>query len=153
MGNNSNAIKSKQLGMDYGTATSRLRKMVLLNLLQRLGDDFCFQCGERIETVEDLTLEHKVPWLHGSNALFWDVNNVAFSHRSCNSSAARITPERRKGNPTSGRCNSKFSAEEVRYIRKSAKEGVPVRVLAREFGVHHKTIQHMVGRKTWKNIK
>ena len=32
----------------------------------------------------------KKPWLDEDTRLFWDMGNIAFSHRSCNSSAARF---------------------------------------------------------------
>ena len=44
----------------------------------------CFKCGETIETPETLSIEHKIPWLDNSVELFWDMNNIAFSHLSCN---------------------------------------------------------------------
>lgn len=53
--------------------------------------DNCFQCGEPIETVEDFSIEHKVPWLDSEDPvkMFFDLTNVAFSHISCNVKAAR----------------------------------------------------------------
>ena len=77
-------IKSAHLGMPHGTAQNRLRKMIIFHLAQRLGEDFCFKCGRRIATAEELSIEHKTPWLHGELSLFWDMGNIAFSHRRCN---------------------------------------------------------------------
>ena len=77
-------IKSAHLGMPHGTAQNRLRKMIIFHLAQKLGEDFCFKCGQRIETAEELSIDHKVPWLHGDQALFWSMDNIAFSHRKCN---------------------------------------------------------------------
>jgi hypothetical protein len=82
--------KNKQLGMHYGTAAQRLRKMIMFAMVKDLGLDNCFQCGKPIETVEELSIEHKVPWLDSEDpkGLFFDLENVAFSHLSCNCSAA-----------------------------------------------------------------
>ena len=82
--------KSKQLGMNHSTASGRLRKKILFMLIQRLKLDTCFQCKNLIVEVEDLSIEHKKPWLDEDPRLFWDMGNIAFSHRSCNSSAARF---------------------------------------------------------------
>lgn len=62
-----------------------------VNLLQRLGEDKCYKCGEQIQTPEELSLEHKENWLHRDPALFWDLNNISFSHWRCN------RPERHSG--------------------------------------------------------
>ena len=75
--------------MNISTATNRLRKDVLFSLAVQAGHK-CFQCGGDMSR-DDFTLEHKRPWLHEKNAidLFFDLNNVAFSHSACNSSASR----------------------------------------------------------------
>ena len=92
MSHSSNNKKAKQLGMPSGTASNRLVKLVLLDLLQKLKTNFCFRCKEEIVRVEDLSLDHKEPWLDTSTDLFWDLDNIAFSHRSCNIRAARRSP-------------------------------------------------------------
>jgi len=84
MAYDSNRVKTVHLGMPYGTAMHKLRKNLVFHMAQRLGEDFCFKCGNRIETAEELSIEHKAPWLHSDEALFWDMDNIAFSHRVCN---------------------------------------------------------------------
>lgn len=93
---NSNKKKSLQLGMAHGTAANRLRKMILFSLLRQLELDTCFQCGREIESIENLSVEHKVPWLDSADpiSLFFDLDNIAFSHLSCNVGAARQTKPR-----------------------------------------------------------
>ncbi len=54
-----------------------------LNLLN------CFRCDEQILNIKDFTIDHKKEWLYNDKNLFWDINNIAFSHLSCNSAAAR----------------------------------------------------------------
>lgn len=83
--------KNDQLGMPFGTANARLKKNILFSLLVRLNDNVCFQCGKVIDTVEELSIEHKKPWLDSSPELFWDLNNIAFSHLSCNIRAGDYT--------------------------------------------------------------
>lgn len=86
--------KSEQLGMPFGTASARLRKLILFNLLQRLGEDICFHCNNKIDKVEELSIEHKEAWLNVSPDLFWDLNNISFSHLSCNSANGKRQPKR-----------------------------------------------------------
>lgn len=89
---NGNAKKAKQLGMPLGTAANRLRKMLLFDMMQRLGEDSCFRCGRRIQDIKNFSIEHKQPYLNSNNPaeLFFDLNNIAFSHLSCNCSAGRL---------------------------------------------------------------
>lgn len=86
---NSNKKKYEQLGMPLGTAQNRLKKLILFALIQDACLDNCFQCGKKIKKVQDLSIEHKVPWLDNDVKLFWDLENIAFSHLKCNSASAR----------------------------------------------------------------
>ena len=81
---NSNQRKDATLGMAHGTANGRLRKNILFHLLVKLKENICFKCGEQIQVVDDLSIEHKLPWEGRSADLFWDLNNIAFSHLRCN---------------------------------------------------------------------
>lgn len=76
--------KSNFLGMPHGTAANRLRKLILFDLLKRHNENLCFKCGELIETAEELSIEHKQAWENVSVELFWDLDNIAFSHLTCN---------------------------------------------------------------------
>lgn len=78
------ANKSKFLGLSYGTAQNRLRNIVLFALLEKHNENVCYRCGKKIETVGELSIEHKNNWIGISIDLFWDLDNVAFSHRICN---------------------------------------------------------------------
>ena len=86
----SNKIKREALSMPFGTAQNRLRKAIMFQMIQKLGLDICFQCGKKIETIEELSIEHKISWLYSNNPkeLFFDLDNIAFSHLKCNSLAA-----------------------------------------------------------------
>lgn len=88
-----NIKKSKQLGMPLGTASGRLRKSILFHLVTELNRNICYQCNNKIFSENELSIEHKIPYLDSSDPvkLFFDIENIAFSHLSCNVSAARRT--------------------------------------------------------------
>jgi hypothetical protein len=85
-----NKVKAAALGMSHGTAANRLRKMILFSLVCRLSLNMCYQCGGEILSVNDLSIEHKEPWLRADDPSqsFFNLDNIAFSHLSCNSGAA-----------------------------------------------------------------
>lgn len=96
--NNSMKRKNDFLGVPYGTACNKLRKNLLFYLVCELGKDICFRCGNKINRPEDLSIDHIRDWLGNSRELFWDLNNITFSHLSCNSlSRRRFGPEPKKG--------------------------------------------------------
>tara|TARA_Y100001973_G_C5162294_1_gene314205 strand:- start:351 stop:905 length:555 start_codon:yes stop_codon:yes gene_type:complete len=83
--------KTEQLGISPSTAYNRLKKNLMFSMAQLLDMDWCFQCGAKIESKEELSVEHMVPWQNSENPveLFYDITNIAFSHRGCNSGASR----------------------------------------------------------------
>ena len=89
--------KTKQLGIDPGTASNRLKKNLLFEFAKRLDMHWCYQCAAEIKDSDDFSIEHKTPWLHSEDprGLFFDIDNIAFSHKSCNYKAAR----KRQGKP------------------------------------------------------
>lgn len=87
--NNSELQKKIQLGMSVTGARHKLLRALLFRLVVKLGLDNCFRCGKKINDVSWLTIEHKKPWLHVDVSLFWDVENICFSHSKCNSGARR----------------------------------------------------------------
>ncbi len=95
--------KDEQLAMPFGTAANRLKKLILFNLLKKVKDNFCYQCGKEINVAEDLSIEHKIPFLNSEDPikLFFDLDNIAFSHLKCNSIARR--PKLNKKHPS---CNA-----------------------------------------------
>lgn len=86
-----NDAKREQLGMAYGTARNKLQKELIFKMAKELGLSNCFQCGKPINNSNELSIEHKTPWLYSDDpvALFFDLDNIAFSHLSCNCKAAR----------------------------------------------------------------
>lgn len=90
MSNKYKKERSEQLGMDVGKANHKLVKDILWNFAVKLDMNKCFQCGEEM-TRETFSIEHKIPWLHSDNPsdLFFDIDNISFSHLKCNIGAAR----------------------------------------------------------------
>ncbi len=81
--------KSEALGMAWGTANGKLRKMILFSLVCRLSLNLCYRCDSEILSIDDLSIEHKEPWSQADDPVqsFFDLNNIAFSHLSCNVNA------------------------------------------------------------------
>lgn len=74
-----------------GTATYKLYRLVIWSLLQELGRAICYRCnGPLIEG--EFHLDHKQPWRYTEDpiGLFFDLNNVAFSHPKCNLTARKV---------------------------------------------------------------
>lgn len=95
MSEKQNKVKSEQLGMSFSTASNRLRKMVMFQLVQQCGRNNCHRCGEKIDDIDNFSIEHMEEWLHSENPkeLFFDLNNIAFSHHTCNTRARRRKSE------------------------------------------------------------
>ena len=91
MSKDGNRKKNEQLGMNFSTAAGKLRKMLLWKFVQETGNDICFQCGETIENLDQLSMEHKIPWLDSEDpvGLYFNLDNIAFSHISCNCAAGK----------------------------------------------------------------
>lgn len=89
--NKNNEKKTLQLGMPIGTASNRLRKLIIFDLLKKSYLNVCHQCETDINSVDDLSIEHITPWLDSEKPLdlFFDLNNIGFSHLSCNVGARR----------------------------------------------------------------
>lgn len=80
----------EQLGMPYGTAFGQLRKIILFDLVRKLSLNICYRCGLEIQDPKSLSVEHKRNWMDVDVSLFWDLENITYSHLSCNSRASRI---------------------------------------------------------------
>jgi hypothetical protein len=83
--------KDDLLGMPYGTACNRLRKLLMFRMAVALGLDICFRCRERIQSDTDFSIEHKNNWQEAEDPLetFLDAENIAFSHLLCNTKASK----------------------------------------------------------------
>ncbi len=149
-----NEKKSRQLGMSFNKAQRILKKTILFDLVKKLKLDTCYRCNRRIEDIKNLSIEHKKPWLNSENPieLFFDLNNIAFSHLSCNSACADKTSHRTKefrekislatSGENSGKC--KLSSKEVDTIRIMTKKGLSSRQIAKKFNVSHTQILDII---------
>ena len=82
--------KRNQLGMNPSTASQRLARDLLYRYAVELHDLPCHHCNQRM-TRETFSIEHIVPWLDSDDpvGLYFDLDNISFSHDSCNKAAAR----------------------------------------------------------------
>ena len=142
--------KNKLLGMHYSTAYNRLRKMVLWKYVVLVGDDVCFRCGERIESIRQLSIEHKESWMGSEDPLdaFFDLDNVAFSHLSCN--CASPSPELKTNGEKNG--NSVLTEEDVHKALRMLKYKTQDAV-AKYFNVTPSAINDIVHGRTWAWLK
>lgn len=118
-----NRVKSEQLGMSHSTANGQLRKMIMFDLVKKAGLDDCFQCKEKINDIGNFSIEHKTPWLHSENPreLFFDLDNIAFSHHDCNTANARKPERKRKCAEQLDRLKSKSGFIGVEYYENNKK--------------------------------
>lgn len=84
-----NQRKNDLLGMPHGTACNKLRKALLFKYVQMAGHDTCFRCALKIESVDELSIEHTAAWQKSDSPrdVFFDLDGIAFSHLSCNARA------------------------------------------------------------------
>lgn len=117
-----NIERAQQLGIPFGTASSKLRKILLFDAIKQLGKNTCFKCHAEILMIEDFTIEHKKPWLHVDPKLFWDLDNIAYSHALCNTPDRRHggTPKRKIGSEGTAWCGSCKKFEPIGNFDKNA---------------------------------
>ncbi len=88
-----NKFHAESIGHSQMAHANRvLMKDLVFDYAQQLGLTNCLRCGKPL-TRGDFTLDHKTPWRGMDNAkeLFFDIENIRFSHFSCNSSAPKRT--------------------------------------------------------------
>lgn len=78
--------KDKLLGVTYGKADRQLKNSILFDLVKILKKDICFRCNKKIESIDELSIEHKIAWQSSEKPIeyFYDLGNITFSHRKCN---------------------------------------------------------------------
>lgn len=91
------------MGMNPATARARLSASILFDFAGKLGLLDCWQCDEPIKTPAEFSIEHKKPYLWKDLSLYWDLDNIAFSHLVCNRKRTR---------------NGAASHSRARYMRK-----------------------------------
>jgi len=78
--------REEQLGMSFGKANNILTRKIIFNLIEKSNENICFRCNKKIKTVNEMTIDHKIDWLHSKTPkkLFFDTKNIKFSHKVCN---------------------------------------------------------------------
>jgi len=151
MTNNSSKKKAELLGEPAGTANAKLRKAIIFWLVQETGRDICYRCGEKISTIDELSIEHKESWMTAENPAeaFHNLDNISFSHLGCNCSAAdRHFPHPLQRGENGGLAKLKWN--QVREIRGRLKDGAGLTELAEEYLVSPRTISGIRDNETWK---
>ena len=84
-----NAKKKSLLGVAATSASVRLHRMLLYQFARDAGKLDCFRCGGYIESLTEFSIDHKEAWMLSPNPekTYFDLNNIAFSHLSCNAKA------------------------------------------------------------------
>lgn len=144
MGQNSEKKKRDQLGMSPGKARNILVNNLVFSMACQLGSSICYKCEDPIEDVSSMSLEHKQDWLDNSPELFFDLNNIAFSHRKCNKPARFLRGEKHP--------KSKLTQEKVRQIREDIAIGHSQREVAKRFGVDPSTVRQIIRQEIWKSV-
>ena len=111
--------------MPFGTARPRLIKMLLFSLVQQVGQDICFQCDKQIKDIKNLSIDHKIPWLNSGKPkeLFWDLNNIAYSHTSCNALAGASVGKEGGAKPEKRKVVCPI-CEQTRIVHRSMSDGI-----------------------------
>jgi hypothetical protein len=139
--------------MPHGTANAKLKKIILFDLVKKCNLDVCYRCGEKIENIEDLSIEHKIAWQQSENPkeAFFDLDNISFSHLNCNS----VARERRVPHLTQrGENNSqaKLTQGQVEEIRKELEKGTPQVDIAKKYDITTPTIRDIKTGRHWNYI-
>lgn len=102
----------KRFQVSVSTARSQLITNLLFNFAQQLGKDICHRCNQKIER-ESFSIEHIKPWAWEPNGydLFMDMDNIAFSHLTCNSGHTRFTERSRAA--ASSRGNRRIKGDQL----------------------------------------
>ena len=72
------------LGTAYSTANNKLIKKIIYYYIKKQGIT-CYKCGNAM-SENDWSIEHKHPWLYSDDPVknFFDLDNIGYSHSSCN---------------------------------------------------------------------
>ena|SRR5579872_4883064 len=89
--------EEKCLGMSAGKAAHILKKSLFLKLLQQTNNDICFRCKTKIQTAAELSIDHKIDWRYDKVDLYWNLDNIAYSHRKCNKPSRFKAPSGKRG--------------------------------------------------------
>ena len=127
-----------QLGMEMKSASTKLMRDLLWQYIENSGETLCHACGEPL-CRETFTVEHIEKWLDSEDpaGLYFDLNNISFSHQRCNT--PRIRPQHRDVNPA-----TKIFTKDIPRIKRLSATGRSARSIAREYKVGHKGILNIL---------
>ena len=110
--------QAELLGVSVSTAVNRLQRDLIFDFISKAGE-VCYRCHKPM-TREDFSIEHKTAWMGSSNPVetFFDVDNIAYSHLSCNSKAAH--DDKFRGHPSWYQLKQGCKCEECLSLRKEA---------------------------------
>lgn len=77
------------LGDSFGKLNAQLKGRYLFYLVKKLNKNICFRCGQSIDSSEEFSIEHKIPYINGNSNLYLDLSNIDFAHRKCNSGESK----------------------------------------------------------------
>jgi len=108
------------LGVNYGTARSRLTRLILFDLAKKDNLDNCYRCGKKIKSIEEFSIEHKKPWFNRDKDLFWDLDNIAFSHFKCNSQEPNLRRRKQHDDKNKAWCSVCKKWKDKKHFNKKA---------------------------------
>lgn len=145
--NNTTKERYEQLGIPFGTACHKLRQRLFFKYLKKAGENFCYDCKKEILTPEEVSIQHKKVWLHVSAELFWDFENIAFSHKKCNKQERHYYPNGELSKM------AKLKNEDVFKIRQLVKESKYLKKdIAKMFNISDVSLRNIIKYRTWKHI-
>ncbi len=149
--NNDSENRKKLLGESYGKAMAKLKKAILFELIKETNRNICFRCEEKIENIDDLSVEHKLPWRRAKNPIetFHDLNNIAFSHLKCNVAVAYLNGSR-YGSRGENNVQAKLTQKQVNEIREKLKSGFSLGELSKEYKICKTHVVSIRDNKRWK---
>jgi len=80
--------KDEVLEITFGKANNILRRSLLFSFIVKLGINKCYRCNLPM-TLDNYSIEHIESWEYSDTPkeLFFDLDNISFSHKFCNNSA------------------------------------------------------------------
>lgn len=111
--------------MNPSTASGRLLKDLLFSFATQLGYTKCYHCNKKL-TRETFSIEHKTPWLDSEDpiGLFFNLDNISFSHHTCNTKARRITNKKYFSKEERRLANNRLSIEKWYKLDKETQKTV-----------------------------
>lgn len=149
---NTPEARKRKLGMSHGRACHIIRKEMMFLLIKEAGRDMCYRCGEPILQSSDMSFDHKVSWEHSNNPkeLFFDLDNIAFSHRLCNALSADRSRSRVVIKPMH---NRKLTGDQVVDIWNGVKSGrYSYGRAARKYGVNPRVICRIMNGENYRDV-